>query len=111
AMELTLSMIPKPGLAATVAMNREEMAKYVGIYSDPPGRAEILMRDGHLLLKEFGFTMLVNKTIDNRFFFTPPLSLQTEEITLIPGSNGRAEYLRRGSRTYTRVLADKHQRQ
>jgi len=88
----------KPGLAATVAMSAAEMANYVGTYSDPPGRAEILMRDGRLFLKEFGFTLPVSKTVDNRFFITPPLSSQSEEIKLIPGADNRIEYLRRAGR-------------
>jgi len=103
ALELILPLTPKPGLAATVAMNEMEMANYVGIYSDPPGRAEILIRDGKLFLKEYGITMPVNKTVDNRLLMAPPLSSQAEVIELVPGSDGRAEYLRRGWRTYKRV--------
>ena len=111
ALELMLPLAPKPGLAATVPMKAAEMANYVGVYSDPPGRVEILTRDGQLLLAAFGFTVPLSKTADNRFLITPPLSSQIEEITLIPGSDGGTEYLRRGGRTYRRVPPDKRQQQ
>ncbi|MCI0392794.1 MAG: beta-lactamase family protein [Acidobacteria bacterium] len=104
ALELMLPLTPKPGLAATVAIKAAEMANYVGVYSDPPGRAEILIRDGQLFLKEYGLTLPVNKTVDNRFLIAPPLSSRAEVIELVPGSDGRTEYLRRGGRTYKRVL-------
>ncbi len=109
ALELMLPLTPKPGLGTTVAMNAAEMMNYVGVYSDPPSRAEILIRDGQLFLKEYGLSLPVNKTVDNRLVIAPPLSSQTEVIELVPGSDGRIEYLRRGWRTYKRILPEKHQ--
>jgi hypothetical protein len=109
ALELMLPLTPKPGLTATVAMNEAEMAKYVGVYSDPPSRVEILIRDGQLFIKEFGLTLPVNRTVDNRLLITPPLSSQAEVIEVVPGSDGRTEYLRKGWRTYKRVPPEKHQ--
>ena len=111
ALELMMPLTPKPGLAATVAMNETEMARYVGIYSDPPSRVEILIRDGQLFIKEFGVTLPVNRTVDNRMLITPPLSSQAEAIEFVPGSGGRIEYLRKGWRTYKRVRPEKQQLQ
>lgn len=107
AMELMLPLQPKNLSTAVLPMSAAEMARCVGSYSNSPSLVEILIRDGQLFLKESDWVMPIFKIGDNRFIASPPLSSQTEDIVLTPGTDGNAEYLQKGSRLFKRIAAER----
>ena len=85
-------------------MTVAEMESYTGTYVNGALRIELLVRDGRLFRKEFypatveegpgrEFEAPVTKVGANRFAFTPPGETAPAEFVLVPGPDGRPEYL------------------
>lgn len=102
AFELTLPLAALPIQKTAVAMSESEMTGYVGVYGDQAEKAEIILKDGRLIFKQFGVRLTLTKIGRLLFSFSAPFSSQTEEVSLIRGTDGKIEYLRRGNRSYQR---------
>ena len=89
---------PKP-----IPMTEEEMARYVGVYGDQPNRIEIVIKDGKLLLKGMGIEAPVSKLGESQFSATLPGPARTVEFTLVPGADGKSEFLFAGGRMRSKV--------
>jgi CubicO group peptidase (beta-lactamase class C family) len=105
AFEMLLPVKPRPLPGPEIAMNEEEMARYAGVYTDPPGSVEISVNDGQLFFKQYGVRTKITKIANYRFTMFAPFSSQAEEIVLFPGSNGEIEYLRKGTRSFNKIPA------
>jgi CubicO group peptidase (beta-lactamase class C family) len=94
ALELMLPVKAKaePSPVQSLQMSEEEMAGYVGSYSNR-WAIEILMRDGKLFLKQFGTELPISKVSGNRFTVTPPGARQSQEFLMVQGADGKIEYL------------------
>lgn len=104
AMELMLPLEARVESKPTpVAMTEAEMARYVGVYGDQPNRIEISIKDGNLLFKGFGREAKVSKVGESRFSMTLPGASQAMEFTLVPGADGKAEFLFLGGRGRRKV--------
>jgi len=97
-LEAKIENKPKP-----VAMTKAEMARYVGVYGDQPNPIEIAIKDGKLLLKDLGREGQVSKLGESRFSATLPGDSQALEFALVPGADGKAEFLFLGGRTFRKV--------
>jgi CubicO group peptidase (beta-lactamase class C family) len=102
AMELTLPLEakvesrPKP-----VEMTEAEMARYVGVYGAQPNRYEIAIKDGKLVIKWTDVEAQVSKLGESRFSATGPS--QTTEFALVPGADGKAEFMFLSGRAFGKV--------
>jgi CubicO group peptidase (beta-lactamase class C family) len=87
-----------------VLMTLDEMESYAGTYVNGALRIELFVRGERLFRKEFypstveegpgrDFVAPVIKVGANRFAFTPPGQTAAAEFMLIPGADGRPEYL------------------
>jgi hypothetical protein len=97
-LEARVESQPKP-----VAMTEAEMAGYIGVYGDQPNRIEISVKDGKLLFKGMGREAQVRKIGESRFSMTLPGASQAVEFTLVPGADGKAEFLFMGGRGRRKV--------
>jgi CubicO group peptidase (beta-lactamase class C family) len=87
---------PKSPVASAVrpellAMTADEMASYVGIYTNR-WPMEIAVKEGKLVLERFGAELPVTKVGEHRFSVTPEGG-KPQEFLLVPGADGKAEYL------------------
>ncbi|MBO0798064.1 MAG: serine hydrolase, partial [Blastocatellia bacterium] len=89
---------PKP-----IVMTEAEMARYVGVYGALPNRIEIVIKDGKLLFKGMGHEAQISKLRESRFSATIPGSSQTIEFALVPGADGKAEFLFLGGQALSKV--------
>jgi CubicO group peptidase (beta-lactamase class C family) len=105
AFERLLPVKPRPLPGPEIAMSEEEMARYAGVYTDPPYSVEISVKDGQLFFKQYGARTRIAKIGNYRFTMFMPFSSQAEDIVLFPGSNGEVEYLRKGMRSFNKVPA------
>ncbi|MGH9766685.1 MAG: serine hydrolase, partial [Blastocatellia bacterium] len=102
AMELMLPLEARVESQPTpVAITEAEMARYIGVYGDQPNRVEIEIKDGKLFLKVMGREAQVDKLGELRFLATLPS--RTVEFALVPGADGKAEFLHVGGRTLSKV--------
>jgi hypothetical protein len=90
---------PKQELTMTAA----EMANYTGKYGQREVSFEILHRDGMFFMKQGTNEMVVSKIGDNRFTAALPGDSRTMEFALVPGTDGRAEFLHNGLRAAKRI--------
>ncbi|HEU0180003.1 MAG TPA: serine hydrolase domain-containing protein [Blastocatellia bacterium] len=97
-LEAKVESKPKP-----IAMTEAEMARYVGVYDAEPDRIEIVIKDGKLLFKGLGLEAQVIKLGESRFSAMPPGDTQKVEFALIPGADGKAEFLFLGGRAHSKV--------
>jgi CubicO group peptidase (beta-lactamase class C family) len=73
-------------------MTRAEIAQYTGTYiNNETIRAELVSQENKLILKLAGRAFPVHKTGPQEF--SAPGSAQLEQFRLVPGPNGRSEYL------------------
>jgi CubicO group peptidase (beta-lactamase class C family) len=93
AMELALQLKPaeQEGPPRALPMTGEEMASYVGVYSHHPQTWEILVREGKLFIKDQDGETEMTKIGEHKFSVG-----EAGEIALVPGREGRAEYLFNG---------------
>jgi CubicO group peptidase (beta-lactamase class C family) len=105
AMELMLPLKPKDAAPAKqdVQMSASEMANYVGRYGQREVTFEILVRDGKLFLKQGSNESAISKVGENRFIAVPPGSSNPVNFVLVPGPDGKSEYLHAGLRAAKRM--------
>ena len=109
AMELVLSLKektkakPKQALSVTDG----EINEYVGTYTNKPESAEILMKEGRLVLKRENGEFPITKIGNCRFSITKPTESEAEEFVLVRGADGRAEYLHIGRHALRKVQTKK----
>jgi CubicO group peptidase (beta-lactamase class C family) len=104
AMELMLPLKPAPAQnKSDLPMSASEMNKCVGKFGQREVTAEILVRDGRLVLKMGGSELPVRKIGDNRFAAGPSATNQTVEFALVPDSSGKIEYFQSGLRSQKRL--------
>jgi CubicO group peptidase (beta-lactamase class C family) len=99
AMEIMLPLdaeaeaLPKQSLP----MSATEKANYVGKYMRPgterPETAEIFLKDDQLYLRAYGFEQAITKVGANSFSVTAPGYRGPWRFKLLPGADGKAEYL------------------
>jgi CubicO group peptidase (beta-lactamase class C family) len=118
ALELSLPLEPKrqEPRKQVVPMTLAEMDNYAGTYVNGALKIELIVRDGKLFRKEFypttiedgpgrDFEALVTKVGTNRFAFTLPGETIPAQFVLVPGPNGRPEYLHSFMEAARRVKA------
>jgi CubicO group peptidase (beta-lactamase class C family) len=104
AMELMLPLKPKEAdkPKPELPMSESEMAGYVGKY----GRSasyEIILKDGNLFLKQGENEVPITKVGENLFAVTLPGSARPMQFALVPGADGKVEYLHAGLRASRRI--------
>jgi CubicO group peptidase (beta-lactamase class C family) len=95
-LEAKVESKPKP-----IAMTEAEMARYVGVYGAQPNRYEIAIKDGKLVIKWMDIEAQISKLSESRFLATDPSD--TTEFALVPGADGKAEFMFLGGRAFSRV--------
>jgi len=98
AMELLLPLEAKGQAKSEQALpvSEPEMSDYVGTYTNKPESAEILVKKGKLVLKRADGEFPITKIGNCRFSIIKPSESEAEEFVLVPGANGKAEYLHMG---------------
>jgi CubicO group peptidase (beta-lactamase class C family) len=104
AMELMLPLEPAPPTTATrtMPMSEEEMASYVGTYSNE-NTVEIVLKDHQLFLREGKSELRIRKLKEHVFLADPQI------FALVAGANGRIEFLHRAGRALRRTPASQTQ--
>jgi CubicO group peptidase (beta-lactamase class C family) len=95
-LEAKVESKPKP-----VAMTEAEMARCVGVYGVQPNRYEIAIKDGKLVIKWTDIEAQVTKLGESRFSATGPS--QTIEFALVPGADGKGEFMFLYGRAFSRI--------
>jgi CubicO group peptidase (beta-lactamase class C family) len=95
AMELLLPLEAKRARKSEQALpvSGSEMSEYVGTYANKPESAEILVKQGKLILKRADGEFPITKIGNCRFSIIKSSESKAEEFVLVPGANGKAEYL------------------
>jgi CubicO group peptidase (beta-lactamase class C family) len=105
AMELLLPLKAKeenkPGQELPVT--EAEMANYAGTYSQAGVSLEILIKDGKLFFKQGPAQLPMAKVGENRFTVARPGAPRPLELVIVPGADGKAEYLHFGLRAVKKV--------
>jgi len=78
-------------------LSAEEITKLVGTYTNNRDRVELFERDGKLFVRQGQRETAAVKTGPNR------LGVSADDVIIIPGDDGKPEYLHRGGRTLRRV--------
>lgn len=92
AMELMLPLnASKDEPQKELPMNESEMTRYAGVYAQGQTRYELLVKDGKLYGKQGSAEGEIRKTGENRFEIKMPNGSQ--QFALVPGSDGKTEYL------------------
>jgi hypothetical protein len=86
-----------------LAMSAAEMANYVGKYGQKDVSFEILLKDGKLFLKQGPNQLPISKVGDTRFSAISPGNSRPMEFALVPGADGRVEYIHVGLRAAKRI--------
>jgi CubicO group peptidase (beta-lactamase class C family) len=94
---------PKQALAFSEA----EISDCVGKYANKPQSAEILVKEGKLILKQQDGAFPITKIGDYRFSITKPGESGAEEFVLVRGGDGKGEYLHIGRHALKKVPAKK----
>jgi CubicO group peptidase (beta-lactamase class C family) len=105
ALELALPLKPaEPEAPAPVqALGAGEAANYVGTYSHAPMIWEIFERDGKLFLRQGGTESALTRVGAHRFSYG---ASGEGEIVLVPGADGKAQYLFTG--LYSAKKVERH---
>jgi CubicO group peptidase (beta-lactamase class C family) len=109
AMELLLPLEAKAEAKPrqTLPITDAEISEYIGTYANKPEGAEILVKQGRLFLKRKDGELPITKISDYHFSITKPDELEAEEFVLVPGADGKTEYLHMGRHALRRVQAKK----
>ena len=109
AMELMLSLDAKVKAKPkqTLAITEAEIGEYVGTYKNNPESAEILVKQGRLVLKLEDGELPITKIGDFQFLITKPDESEREEFVLVPGADGKVEYLHIGRHALRKVQTNK----
>jgi CubicO group peptidase (beta-lactamase class C family) len=94
---------PKQALAFSEA----EISDCVGKYANKPESAEILLKEGKLILKRQDGEFPITKIGDHRFSITKSSESGAEEFVLVRGGDGKTEYLHIGRHALKKVQAKK----
>jgi CubicO group peptidase (beta-lactamase class C family) len=88
AMELLLPLKPQVNESPkTLAVNADEMRRYVGKYSHAPQTWEVFVKDGKLFFKEDGKDFELSKTGKDRFTY------EQGEILFVPDAKDEIEHI------------------
>ena len=109
AMELVLPLSAKAEAKSEQAMviGEAEISEYVGIYRNTPESAELLLKQGRLVLKREDGEYPITKIGDHRFSIVKSSESEAEEFVLVRGGDGKAEYLHMGRHALKRVQTGK----
>jgi hypothetical protein len=101
-MELMLRLAPeKEEAEKDLPMSQSEMTGYVGLYAQGRVYYELFIKEGRLFGKQGTVEGQVKKIGDNRFVLLTQGGRQ--QFALVPGENGKAEYLHISLRAARRV--------
>jgi CubicO group peptidase (beta-lactamase class C family) len=75
-----------------IPMKADEMSRYAGTYKNR-WDMDIFVRDNELFLRRFGDELPITKIAENRFAVYPPGALTPQEFLIIPGKDGKPEYI------------------
>ncbi len=106
ALEMTLPLKAKPETKALVllSMTVQQMQSYTGVYRHSPRQFfEIVVQDGKLYLKDEEDLLALQKIGENRFLYGRGNSTPMEDLTIVPGADGKAEYLHVNGRAFRKV--------
>lgn len=109
AMELMLPLAAKAEAKSeqALAVSKAEMSEYVGTYTNKPESIELLVKKSRLVIRREDGEFPVAKIGDYRFSITEPGETEAEEFVLVPGADGKAEYLHIGRHALRKVHAKK----
>ena len=95
AMELLLPLEAKPVTKSEqpLPVSEPEMSEYVGTYTNGPESAEVVVKDGTLILRRKEGELPITKIGTCRFTIVKPNESEPEDLVFVPGSSGEAEYL------------------
>ncbi len=101
ALEMLLPMRPKEKRKLSpIALTADDIARVAGIYQNGDQRIEITARQTRLYLKRGQSTeALLYKYSDTEYRTENP----PDRFTLIPGSDGKPEFVHRGARSFVRI--------
>ena len=89
-----LAAKPAPTLPPTLAMTAAEMQPYVGHYGQPSRwTAEVAVKDGSLVLKQFGLELPLQKVAEGRFQVQPPRAPEPQAVVIRLPADGQPGYL------------------
>lgn len=109
AMELMLPLEAKTEAKANqaLAISEAEISEYVGTYKNKPESAEILVKQGRLILKRQDDEFPIRKIGAYRFSIIKPSESEGDEFVLVPRSDGKVAYLHIGRHALRKVEAKK----
>ena len=96
ALELLVPLAAKPVPSAppALAMRAAEMQPYVGLYAQPSRwTAEVAVKDGGLVLKQFGLELPLKKVAGDRFQVQLPGAPGPQDVVIRLPANGQPGYL------------------
>jgi CubicO group peptidase (beta-lactamase class C family) len=105
AMELLLPLATEAEAKSehALAVSEAEINEYVGKYANKPQSAEILVKEGKLILKREDGEFPISKIANCRFAIIKPRESEPEEFVLVPGAIGKAESLHIGRHALRKV--------
>jgi hypothetical protein len=94
-MELMLPLAAKPEARSEHALtvSEAEIREYAGTYTNAPERAEIVVKQGRLVLQREDGEFPITKIGNYRFSIRKPGESEAEEFVLVRGADGKREYL------------------
>jgi CubicO group peptidase (beta-lactamase class C family) len=109
AMELMLPLGPKSEVRSEqgLPVSEAEIGEYVGTYTNKPESAELLVKEGTLVIKREDREFPTTKTGDHRFSIVTSSEADADEFVLVPGGDGKAEYLHIGRHALKKVQTKK----
>jgi hypothetical protein len=95
ALELLIPLAPRTRQPPSIlTMTAAEMQAYVGFYGQPSRwTAEVAVKDGGLVLKQFGLELPLEKIGDGRFQVQLPRAPEPQEVVIRLPSDGQPGYL------------------
>lgn len=103
ALEMTLPLKAKPEMKPPVSLplTAQQMQSYNGIYRHSPRQFfEIVAQDGKLYLKDEEDLLALENIGENRFLYNRGNSAATDDLTFVPGADGKPEYLHINGRAF-----------
>jgi hypothetical protein len=105
ALELLAALPPSdPPSTTPIAMTTAELAKFAGVYVNPPVRIEVTTRDAKLYFRRGAQEAEIAKVGDLRFSMTLTPGGSAQTFALVPGADGAIAFLHIGSRAFRKGL-------